>query len=185
MKKALLVLLIFILAACSNSNSDNPRIAACPTMHNLLGSNSILTVESSGKGFVEVRNGNHDFVVTGRPPAPVEKAGLQTITIIEGHTIISSINANAFLSELRTLRISGCVDNIQTSNFLLLPCDTYPARNSLKLINWSDWKGEPFVTVFDDNTGFKSMDFRGVYLTGRAEGKDIAEAEKIVRGHLE
>ncbi len=172
MKIIILFLILILLSSCNNEMS----ISACPTMHNLLGSNDINVVESSNHGFMAVKAERHDFVVTGRPPSPNDNNGLKTIMIREGYTIVSHSNANIFLSELKNIKVSNCAGIMGTKNFIMLPCDTYPTSNNLKLVSWNDWKGEPFVTVYDDTTRLKSMEFRGVYLTGREDDKRISKA---------
>jgi len=156
------------------------NISACPTIHNFLESSDIFVIEFSGKGFLVVKAGRYDFVVTGRPPSPIESEGLKTIIIEEGHTIIGPANANIYFSELKNIRVSNCAGIIGGNEFIVLSCTSYPENNSFKIINWNDWIGEPFITVYDDATRLKSIEYRGVYLIGKENDMRISKvANKI------
>jgi hypothetical protein len=172
----LILLLIFILSGCSKDIS----IGACPTMNNMLNDDKIILTANSATGFNELKQGKYDFVVTGRPPVLNEKIGLKTIIIKDGLTIISSEMANAYESEIMNVKISKCIMSNVSTEFIALPCNTYPDESFLKVIHWSEWRGEPFITVYDDVTGKKSMKFRGIYVTGKENDERFDDAVNYI-----
>ena len=174
-----------MIVSCSNNPNSDIVIHACPTMQHLISNNTIMHVDSSGKAFELLRSGEISYAVTGRPPATIESEGLNTIIIRKGYTILSPENINVLESQITGAMIASCDTSYNNNKYALIPCEYYPEHIPIAVISWNDWDGEPFITVIDDdNIPLKSIDFRGVYLTGRSDDKLVENAARIIEGML-
>jgi hypothetical protein len=170
-----LFVLLSVLVLFSGCEAETSRpveqsmvLAACPTMHALVqgsaGSYELLLVDSSNQALALVHAGLADAALTGRTPTPTEAQGLRTEIIRSGYSLLYEQPASAEIRDLYGHSVAVCADQFP-SHMRPLPCEAYPEETALKIVPWEEWRGEPFVTVYDGE--HKSLVFRGVYLSGK------------------
>ncbi|MFT4309885.1 MAG: hypothetical protein ACMXYL_05360 [Candidatus Woesearchaeota archaeon] len=180
-----LMAIAIMIVSCSNNPNSDIVIHACANMQHYIGDDSLMHVDSSPKAFELLRLGNISYAVTSRPPTTMESAGLKTITVRKGYTILSPENMVVLESQLHGVMMAGCDDEYNNEKYTIIPCEYYPEKIPIAVISWEDWEGENMITVVDDyNSPLMSIDFRGVYVTGRNDDRHIERAARIIEGML-